>query len=62
MNLQILKLTEQQFRDLKMFLERVELRGVEAARFMALVQSINAAQVEAHLKNQVDTEVIKLNT
>lgn len=62
MNLQILKLTEQQLRDLKNFLERVELRGVEAVRFIALVQSINAAQAEAPSKNQVDTEIITLNT
>ena len=61
MNLQIIKLTEQQLRDLKIFLERVELRGVEAVRFTALVQSINAAQAEAPSKNQVDTEIITLN-
>jgi hypothetical protein len=62
MNLQILKLTEQQLRDLKNFLERVELRGVEAVRFMALVQAINSAQAEPLSKNQVDTEIITMNT
>ena len=61
MNLQIIKLTEQQLRDLKMFLERVELRGVEAARFISLVQAINQARTAGE-KNQVDTEIITLNT
>ena len=57
-----IKLNEQQLRDLKAFLERVELRGAEAARFMLLVQSVNAAQAEIPAKNQVDTEIITLNT
>jgi hypothetical protein len=62
MNTLTIKLDETQLRDLKVFLERVELRGTEAIRFVSLVKSIGAAQIDDSIKNKVDTEVIAKNT
>jgi hypothetical protein len=48
-------LTEIQLRDLKAFLDRCDLRGVEAARFMSLAQAVGAAAPQ--IKKEVDDKV-----
>lgn len=49
-------LNDQQLRDLKVFLERCDLRGVEAARFLSLVQAINQAR-SVEDKKEVETQI-----
>lgn len=39
-----LEINEQQLRNLKMFLERSEMRGFEINQFLSLVQAISAAK------------------
>ena len=48
-------LNETQLRDLKVFLERCDLRGVEASRFLALVAAINQASPSE--KKEVETQI-----
>jgi hypothetical protein len=50
-------ITETQLRDLKVFLERCELRGAEAARFLSLVQAITQAR-PVEDKKEAETEEI----
>jgi hypothetical protein len=38
-----IKLTDAQLKDLRVFLERVELRGIETQRFISILQTIQAA-------------------
>lgn len=50
-----LKIEDQQLRDLRNFLERVELRGYEVPRFMAVVEVL--ANPETSPKNFLKKEV-----
>jgi hypothetical protein len=50
-------LSETQLRDLKVFLERCDLRGVEAARFLSLVQAISQAKPEKTSEKEVETKI-----
>ena len=49
-------INETQLRDLKVFLERCDLRGVEAARFLSLAQAINQAR-PVEDKKEVETQI-----
>lgn len=53
-------LSETQLRDLKVFLERCDLRGVEAARFLSLVQAINQAR-PVEDKKEVESQINSSN-
>lgn len=55
MIMNILKIEDQQLRDLRNFLERVELRGYEVPRFMAVVDVL--ANPEATPQNSLKKEV-----
>jgi hypothetical protein len=39
-----LELTEQHLRNLKMFLERSEMRGYEVSQFLSLVEAVSGAK------------------
>jgi hypothetical protein len=50
-------LNETQLKDLKSFLERCELRGVEAARFLSVAYAINQASPVQAEDKKIDFQV-----